>query len=337
MAVRLRRSKPDGPGWTRRRRGSGFSYLDADGNVITDPEICERIRSLVIPPAWRDVWICPYPNGHVQAVGVDDAGRRQYLYHDAWRQSRDAAKHDRVRRLARRLPDFRLKIHEDLQSPGITKERVLATALRMLDHGVFRTGNDEYAEEYGSRGAATLLREDVTVKGGRLVFEFTAKGGQERFAVLEDSELAKALTALRRCRTGSERLLVYRDTDGWREISAGDVNERFRELVGDGFTVKDLRTWHATLLAAVILAGTEPPRSKRAASSAVRSMIAEVADHLGNTPSVARRSYIDPKVIEQFEKGHTIERALRRTGSDDLTDPTVRATLERSLTRLLAS
>ena len=156
--MRLRQVSVDRPGFTRRGRVKGFSYLDAKGNVIRDREMIDRIRTLAIPPAWQDVWICPYPNGHIQAVGTDEAGRRQYLYHDEWRTAQDADKHDRVRRLARRLPEFRKAVDRDLCAKGLSRDRVLAVALRMLDHGVFRTGNTEYADEYGSRGAATLLR-----------------------------------------------------------------------------------------------------------------------------------------------------------------------------------
>jgi DNA topoisomerase I len=334
--VRLRRSNPDRAGISRRRRGSGFSYLDADGNVITDREVVERLRALAVPPAWRDVWICPYPNGHIQAVGTDEAGRRQYLYHDEWRIARDTDKHDRVRRLARRLEDFRTAVDKDLCAEGLGRNRVLAVALRMLDHGVFRTGNTEYAEEYGSRGAATLLRRDVSVHKGLLVFDFTAKGGIHRTIELTDEPLGAAVSALKRSRHDSPLLLVHHETDGWHEIDAGLINERFQELVGAGYTVKDLRTWNATVHAAVALSHTEPPTTKRAAKASVKAMLAEVSDHLGNTPTVARNSYVDPRVIDQFERGRTIERAIRRAGSDDLGRPDVRAALERSVVRLLS-
>ncbi|TDO34686.1 DNA topoisomerase IB [Kribbella sp. VKM Ac-2527] len=333
--MRLRRSNPDRPGLTRRRRGKGFSYLDADGGRVTDPETLDRIRTLAIPPAWEDVWICPYPNGHIQAVGTDDAGRRQYLYHDDWRAEQDADKHDRVRRLARRLPAFRAQVDRDLCGKGLGPDRVLAVALRMLDHGVFRTGNSEYAEDYGSRGAATLLRDDVRIKRGKLVFDFTAKGGVDRVIELEDDKLAVAVGALKRSRHHSPLLLVYTDRSGWHEIDAGLINERFHELVGNGYTVKDLRTWNATVHAAVALAKEDPPTTKKALKSSVRTMLGDVSDHLGNTPSVARSSYVDPRVITQFEQGRTIAPAISRTGSDDLGSEKVRERLERSVARLL--
>jgi DNA topoisomerase-1 len=333
--MRLRRSDPARPGLTRRGHGRGFAYRDADGQRITDPETLERIRALAIPPAWRDVWICPYPNGHLQAMGTDDAGRRQYLYHDDWRTTQDADKHDRVRRLARRLPAFRKAVDRDLCRKGIGRERVLAVALRMLDHGVFRTGNTEYAEEHGSRGAATLLRDDVQVRDGKLVFDFVAKGGVERVVELADDRLVDAVSSLKRARHGKPQLLVYRDRSGCHEIDATMINERFHELVGDDFTVKDLRTWTATVHAAVDLAQAEPPTTKRALNAAVKEMLADVADHLGNTPAVARSSYVDPRVVTQYEQGRTVAAAVRKLG-DDLDDKKTRLALERSVARLLA-
>jgi DNA topoisomerase-1 len=334
--VRLRRSDPDRRGISRRRAGRGFYYLDDRGDRVTDPETLARMRALAVPPAWQDVWICPYPNGHIQAIGTDEAGRRQYLYHDAWREARDAEKHDRVRRLARRLPDFRAAVDADLCSSGLGRDRVLAAALRMLDHGVFRTGNTQYAEEYGSRGAATLLRDDVTIRQGRLHFDFTAKGGLRRVIELDDDRLVKAVTSLKRSRHDNPRLLLYRQEGSWHEIDAGLINERFKELVGDEYTVKDLRTWNATVHAAVALAAAPAPTTRRAAKAALKAMLEEVSEHLGNTPAVARRSYVDPRVVDQYERGRTIERAIRRIGSDDVGRPEVREALERSVVRMLA-
>jgi DNA topoisomerase-1 len=332
--MRLRRSHPDQPGFSRRRRGSGFSYLDTEGHRIENADVVERIRTLAIPPAWQDVWICPYPNGHIQAIGTDEAGRRQYLYHDDWRTAQDADKHDRVRRLARKLPAFREAVDADLCARGLGRSRVLAVALRMLDYGVFRTGNTRYAEEYGSRGAASLLREDVRVSKGRVVFDFVAKGGQRRTLELDDDLLATAVRSLKRARHDSPRLLVYRDSSGYHEIDAAMVNDRFRELVGDDYTVKDLRTWTATVHAAVDLAEADPPTTKKALNGAVKQMLDEVSDHLGNTPTVARASYVDPRVIGQYEHGRTIAGAIDRVGTD-LDDDKTRATVERSVNRLL--
>ena len=332
--MRLRKSDPDQPGFSRRRRGRGFSYADAEGNPIEDTDIVERIRTLAIPPAWTEVWICPYPNGHIQALGTDQAGRRQYLYHDDWRSAQDADKHDRVRQLARKLPAFRESVDGDLCRRGLDRERVLAVALRMLDYGVFRTGNDQYAEEHGSRGAATLLRDDVKVSKGKVVFDFVAKGGRQRTIELDDDRLAAAVRSLKRGRHKNPRLLVYRDGGDYHEIDAAMVNERFQELVGDGYTVKDLRTWTATVHAAVDLAEADPPTTKSALNAAVKDMLTEVSDHLGNTPTVARASYVDPRIVDQYEHGYTIASTVDRVGTE-LDDEKTRAALERSVNRLL--
>ena len=332
--MRLRRSDTDGPGFSRRRRGKGFSYADADGKKLDDPDVLERIRTLAIPPAWKDVWICPYPNGHIQAIGTDEAGRRQYLYHDDWRTAQDASKHDRVRRLARKLPAFRESVDNDLCSDGLGRDKVLAVALRMLDYGVFRVGNERYAEENGSRGVATLLRDDVKVSKGKVVFDFVAKGGIERVLDLEDDRLVAAVRSLKRARHDKDRLLVYRDGKNYREIDASMINERFHALVGDDYTVKDLRTWTATVYAAIELAEADPPTTKKALNQAVKDMLEDVSEHLGNTPSVAKASYVDPRVVEEYERGRTIASTVRRAGTD-LDDPETRASVERSVNRLL--
>jgi DNA topoisomerase-1 len=332
--MRLRRSHPDEPGFSRRKRGSGFSYLDAEGKVIQDTDVVERIRTLAIPPAWKEVWICPYPNGHIQATGKDEAGRTQYLYHDDWRTAQDADKHDRVRALARKLPAFREAVDDDLCGSGLNRERVLAVALRMLDYGIFRTGNRRYADQNGSRGVATLLRDDVRVSKGKLVFNFIAKGGIERTAELEDDRLVAAVQSLKRARHNSPRLLVYRDDAGYHDIDAGMVNKRFHELVGDDYTVKDLRTWTATVHAAVELAEADPPTTKKALNAAVKDMLEEVSEHLGNTPTVARASYVDPRIVDQYEHGRTIASTVDRVGTD-LDDDEARAALERAVNKVL--
>jgi len=319
--MRLRRSRLTGECITRRRRGRGFGYYHADGSAVTDRETVDRIRALAIPPAWREVWICPWPNGHIQATGTDDAGRKQYLYHAQWREDRDRQKFDRVRKLAPKLPALRAQVATDLDAGGFARQRVTAVALRMLEQGVFRIGNDQYVESNGTYGVSTLLREHVTVQRGQVEFCFLAKGQQERQVTLADPELAKAVSGLKRARTGSDRLLMHRDGKDWRPLDSQDVNERLHELVGVEFTVKDLRTWNATVLAAVILAGRKGQGGKR---TAVREMYKEVAHHLGNTPAIARKSYVDPRVVEAFEQGDTIR------PSTDLDR------VERAVARLLA-
>ncbi|AXB42876.1 DNA topoisomerase IB [Amycolatopsis albispora] len=326
----LVRSEVGGPGIRRVRRGRGFAYLTEDGTKVTDAATLDRIRGLVIPPAWRDVWICADPAGHIQAVGTDDAGRRQYLYHEQWRRERDEEKHDRVLELARKLPRWRRAVAEDLARPGLGRRRVLAAALRLLDRGIFRTGGEEYAEENGSHGVATLLREHVRVSGDELRFRYTAKGGADRAVSVRDPELVKAVKALRRNNSGSDRLLVHRSGRAWHEVRAEDINDRFKELAGDEFTAKDLRTWNATVLAAAAFGRDSDHVSKRTETAVMK----EVAEALGNTPAVARDSYVDPRVVRAFEEGETIERAVRR--ARDLDDEKRRETLERAVIRLLS-
>lgn len=339
----LRRVDPHGPGITRQRRGRHFSYRDTRGERVTDPETLDRIRGLAVPPAWRDVWICPQPNGHIQAVGFDDAGRRQYRYHAEWRRERDAEKHDRVRRLGHKMPQLREVISEQLIARGLGRERVLAAALRMLDIGVFRVGGDEYAPtssdaDDGSFGLATVRREHVRLRRGAVEFHFPAKGGTERTTTLHDAELHRVVGSLLRRRHSGEDLLAYRNGRDWHDVRAEDVNERLKQLAGDEFSAKDLRTWNATVLAAVALAeaGADGvPRSQRGRSRVVKQAMGEVAEQLGNTATVARNSYVDPRVVEAFEQGRTVLPALRRAGSGDLSDEQVRTTLERGVLRLL--
>jgi DNA topoisomerase IB len=303
---------PNGPGLKRIRRGRGFSYVNSDGSKVTDPELLERIKQLVIPPAWRDVWICERPNGHIQAVGVDSAGRRQYIYHEQWRNDRDEEKFDRMLELAAALPDVRAQVHEDLSLRGLTRRRVEAVALDLLDRGVFRVGGETYAEENGTHGVSTLLKSHVHVSGDRIRFDFTAKGGLRHRAEITDRLLAAAIRSLKRSRSTSERLLVYRDGDEFRELHADDINERIHELTGCSCTAKDFRTWHGTVMAAAAFAEKDRPTTKRKMQSTQRRVMEEVAQLLGNTPAIAKGSYVDPRVIRAYEQGETIERALRR-------------------------
>ncbi|MBV9140658.1 MAG: DNA topoisomerase IB [Pseudonocardiales bacterium] len=340
--MRLRRVKPDGPGYTRRRRGRGFSYDDENGAPITDSAILERIRALVVPPAWREVWICALPQGHIQAVGTDDAGRRQYLYHDEWRRRRDAGKHDRVLRLARRLPTVRTQIREQLGGRGLSCDRVLAAALRMLDIGAFRIGGEEYAPgpeaDEGSFGLATLRREHVRLRRGAIELRYPAKGGIDQTMTLRDPALHAVVCSLLRRNGGGADLLAYRTKQGWHDVSAEDINVRLKELAGEEFSAKDLRTWNATVLAAVALAASAAhgiPTAQRARARAINAALDEVAEFLGNTRAVARASYVDPRVLEHYVEGRTILAAVRRAGTSALADEKARACLERELLRLL--
>ncbi|WP_280253262.1 DNA topoisomerase IB [Nocardia abscessus] len=305
MSTRLRRSSPYKGGVERVRRGRGFSYRTVDGEPVDEATV-ERIRGLAIPPAWRKVWICPHEHGHIQAVGVDAAGRRQYLYHEQWRKDRDEEKFDRVLALAARLPEIRAQVREDLALRGSVRRRVEAVAIDLVDRGVFRVGGEEYAEENGTRGVATLLREHVHVAGEQMHFDYVAKGGIRRRVSVRDPLLAKAVRTLLRSKSDSDRLLVYRDGGRYGELRADDINLRFRELAACECSVKDLRTWQATVLAAAAFGSIERPPGHRARKHAIREVMDEVAAALGNTPAVAQASYVDPRVVTAFEDGTTV-------------------------------
>ena len=336
--MRLRRSNPAKPGLRRVRRGTGFSYVDAAGSPV-DPEVRERIRSLVIPPAWTDVWICPDARGHIQAVGTDDAGRRQYLYHPEWAERRNRLKHDRVCELARALPGFRRAVAADLEKRGLGRERVLALALRLLDTGQFRPGWPGYEEENGSHGLATLLARHADVRADTVRFSFPGKSGQPQEASLTDHLVAKAVRALLKSARPRDHLFRYRDATGaraWHDVTADDLNTRFRELVGDGFTVKDLRTWTATVTAALALAAQPEASTTRKRSAAERAALAQTAEWLGNTPAVARRSYVDPRVFDEYAVGRTVPGSSASVNPDAVDERAWRRA-ELSVLRLLES
>ncbi|MFV2100716.1 DNA topoisomerase IB [Micromonospora sp. LOL_024] len=302
--MRLRRSDPGAPGYGRRRRGQGWSFLDPRGEPVGDPEALARLRDLVIPPAWREVWISPYPNGHIQATGVDVAGRKQYLYHPLWRQRRDEAKFDHVLEVARRLPVLRERVGLDLAGRGLRRERVLATVTRLLDMGTFRVGGDQYAVgDDPTFGVATLRPEHARFRHGCVVFAFPAKGGVEQVRLVSDPQLCRVLTNLRRRRRSADRLFGYWDGRSWRDVRADEVNDYLRDASGGEMTAKDFRTWHATVRAATELATLCSPRSATARRRAVVAVMRQVAELLGNTPTVARASYVDPRVVDLFHDG----------------------------------
>ncbi|WP_282005294.1 DNA topoisomerase IB [Propioniciclava sinopodophylli] len=314
--ARLRRVSPRMPGHTRRRRGKGFSYTGADGAALPPDEV-ERIRSLAIPPAWTDVWICPVPNGHLQATGTDAAGRRQYLYHPDWRSKRDRSKFDRVTEAATMLPQARKRIASDLALDGMPLERACAAAVRLLDVGYFRIGNDAYTDANGSFGLTTLERQHVRRRGDALVFSFVGKSGISHSIAVEDAPAVAALDIMRRRTGDSARLLAWKDSRTWRDLGATDVNAYLADLFGGSLTAKDFRTWHATVIAAESLALTEEKgETKTSRKRAVKQATLEVAGYLGNTPTIARASYIDPRVLDAYESGSTIgDAATKRYGS----------------------
>lgn len=309
---RLRRTSPDDPGWARRRAGKGFSYVDEDGARLGDEQV-QRCKDLVIPPAWEDVWITPHENGHLQAVGTDDAGRRQYLYHPQWRSRRDSEKFDRMLLFGKTLSRARERVLTDLGSEGMTLPRACAVAVRLLDLGYFRVGNDVYADTNGSFGLTTLERRHVKVVKGKLEFCFEGKSGVEHCILIDDPGVLEALDGMRRRRGGDDRLLAYKDGRSWQPLDSSRVNDYIREATGLEATAKDFRTWHATVIAAASLAETdEPGGSKASRKRAVSGAMKEVAEFLGNTATLARSSYVDPRVIEAYEHGETISRATRK-------------------------
>ena len=329
---RLRRTFPGQPGWSRRRAGRGFVYLDEYGRRLPE-EDAQRVRDLVIPPAWTEVWVTPYENGHLQAVGTDEAGRRQYLYHPEWRARRDAEKFDRVLRFGEGLVAARERLVVDLGRGGMPLERACAAAVRLLDLGYFRIGNDVYADKHGSFGLTTLERRHVRRRQHRLVFAFTGKSGVEHEIEIDDAMVIDALEAMRRRRGGDPRLLAYRQGRSWRSVLPALVNDYVRETTGLEATAKDFRTWHATVLAAAALAETpEPGATKASRRRAVSGAMKEVASFLGNTPTLARSSYVDPRVVDAYEEGRTIAAATRR-GYDDPDER--QAALERATVRLI--
>lgn len=319
--VRLKRVSCSGPGLRRVRAGRGFRYVDAAGQPVREDAVLERIAQLVLPPAWDDVWICAIPNGHVQATGVDAKGRRQYRYHDAWRLQRDLAKHDRILDFAARLPAARERMRADLVTGGLTRTRVLACAVRLLDLGFFRIGGEQYASENQSYGLATLRKEHVSVgRDGTLSFEFTGKSGKLWERSLAEPEVLAVVSALKRRRGGGDELLAYRDGAGrsaaWVDVKSGDINGYLREVTGGDDTAKDFRTWSATVLAAIGLAVSTHAESRTARRRAVTRVVQEVADKLGNTPAVCRSSYIDPRIIDLYDDGRTIAPDLEALGEE---------------------
>jgi DNA topoisomerase I len=333
---RLRTVSPRDPGWTRRRAGKGFVYLNEFGLPLAAEDVL-RCKQLVIPPAWQQVWICPSPNGHIQAVGTDDAGRRQYLYHPYWRLKRDQSKHDRVLTVAARLPTARRRVIMHLQMEGMPYERALAAAFRLLDLGFFRIGGEAYAEANNSYGLATIQKEHVSIQGRTVVFDYVAKSGQERYVALADNLVRAAVRDLLSRRDSGPELLAYEDSTGWHDINSTEINAYIKGVVGGEVSAKDFRTWHGTVIAEVSLAGAvEKSRSVSARKRAVSSAMKEVSQYLGNTPAVARKSYVDPRVIDLFHEGVTIPPALAATDRE-LHDGTTHGKIERAVLGLLAN
>ncbi len=344
---RLTRVSCSAPGLQRVRAKKGFSYVDAGGNPVTDEATLARIEALVLPPAWEDVWICPVAAGHIQATGLDARGRRQYRYHDQWRVMRDLAKHERILDFAVALPAAREQIQRDLHEKDMTRRRVLSCAVRLLDLGFFRVGSEQYAEENGTFGLATIRKEHVTVsRGGVITFDYTAKSGKHRVQQVADPDVCAVVTAMKRRRQGGEELLAWWEgpagrqnskSGHWADVKSHDINDHLRELLGGDYTAKDFRTWNATVLTAVGLAvSVDAAPTPTARKRAVTRVVKEVAGYLGNTPAVCRSSYIDPRIIDLYENGVTVARDLEELGQDGVFgQPATQGALEAAVLRLL--
>lgn len=334
---RLRRSDCSSPGICRVRRGRGFSYEDKRGRRIDDPEEIERIRELAVPPAWEDVWVCLDPLGHLQATGVDAAGRRQYLYHPRWRERRDQEKFDRMIGFAESLPRLRRRVARTLRDGDeASRERVLALAVRLLDIGMFRVGSEQYADEDSGIGLATIRKQHVRIDDGAVAFDYPGKGGARRRQVIEDPMSIELIRTLKRRRGGQEGLLAYRDGRRWHDVRSDDINDYLKEHLGEEASAKDFRTWNATVMAAVTLAADgREAGSKTARRRAIKDAVGSVAELLGNTPTVARKSYIDPRVFDRYLSGWTIAAALERIPSLDVADDRVRTRVERAVLELV--
>jgi DNA topoisomerase-1 len=304
--VRLRHSNATGRGYRRVAAGRGFSYRDLDGSTLPPGPIRERLEGLGIPPAWTDVWIAPFENGHIQATGLDAVGRRQYIYHPEWRERKDRLKFDRALQLAESLPTARRMVTINLRSDGPTRERVLAAAFRMLDSGSLRVGSERYTNENGSHGLATLLCAHVQVRKDCLQLSFPAKSGKTWESEIADADLAALMRVLKR-RGGNARLLSFKDGRNWRPLTSADINGYVKERTGSDFTAKDFRTLRGTVAAAVSLARSGPQKTVAARKRAISVAMMEAAAVLGNTPSIARKSYVDPRLLDHFASGETID------------------------------
>ena len=292
----------DQPGFTRRGAGKGFSYKDVDGVTITDEAVRERINALAIPPAYKNVWICPDPDGHIQATGTDEKGRKQYRYHPKWSEVRDQAKFTRLIAFAHALPKIRERTQSDMRKRSLSREKVLAAVVQLLEKTAIRVGSEEYARQNETYGLTTMENRHVEVEGSVVHFEFTGKSHKDHEIDLKDAKLAKVVEQLQDL--PGQSLFQYQDEEGeLHHITSGDVNDYLHEIAGDNFTAKDFRTWAGTVAASLALQEFEEFSDKGAAAHNVTEAVKVVAEKLGNTPAVSRKSYIHPAVIEAYFDG----------------------------------
>lgn len=319
---RLRYVNDDEPGIIRRRSGKGFRYLRSTGEPVTAPEEISRIKALAIPPAWTDVWICPDPDGHIQATGRDQKGRKQYRYHEQWHLDRGLAKYTLMAEFGANLPKIRKIVNADLGLRGLPREKVVASIVWLLDNTMIRVGNDTYVRENKSFGLTTLRAEHVAVSGSSLRFRFRGKAGKEWDLGIADRRMARVMRAIEDL--PGQRLFRYRDEDGTlHDVASHDVNDYIHEAIGDRFSSKDFRTWGGTVRALGLLARTEVPETKTARARTLNSVIDQVSKRLGNTRAVCRACYIHPAVFERWEQGKLAEdvatiraKRTRRAGLD---------------------
>jgi DNA topoisomerase-1 len=291
----------DRPGYRRKAKGKEFDYLDTEGKTIREEQRLLRIKRLAIPPAWTDVWICPSSNGHIQATGRDARGRKQYRYHERWREVRDENKFDRLAQFAKALPNIRRRVARDLKLPDLPRQKVLATIVRLLERTFIRIGNEEYARDNKSFGLTTLKNRHVKVKGARVLFRFKGKSGREHEVDVTDRKVAKIIA---KCQDlPGQDLFQYLEKDGEAgNVTSQDVNDYLRQIAGEDFTAKDFRTWGGTVLAAIALSKQEEFQTKKQAKSNIKTAICAVAELLGNTPAVCRKCYIHPVIVEAYLK-----------------------------------
>ena len=296
----------DTPGITRRRAGKGFTYRDAKGATVKNPKVLDRIRMLAIPPAWTDVWICPRANGHIQATGRDVKGRKQYRYHNDWSTARSEHKFDKLPAFARALPKLRERVEHDLGLKGVCRDKVLATAVRLLEITLIRVGNATYAKQNRSYGLTTLNKRHIDVDGAAMTFEFKGKSGVEHKVSVRDRRLARVVRTLEDL--PGQQMFKYRTADGTLcPITSDDVNAYIREAMGEGFSAKDFRTWAGTVSAASAFRDMDPPTSQTDGRRKITVCMKAVAGLLGNTPTVCRSSYVHPVVVDLYESGRIAE------------------------------
>ena len=308
----LRYVNDKSPGYTRKRKGDDFEFLDTQGAKITDEARVLRIRRIAIPPAWENVWICPRANGHIQATGCDVRRRKQYRYHERWREVRDEGKYEKMVLFGTALPKIRRRVTKDLALPGLAREKVLATVVQLLERTFIRVGNEEYAKENKSFGLTTMRNRHIDVSGATMRFQFRGKSGVSHDIKVEDRRVAKVIRKLQDL-PGQDVFQYVDDAGEIRNITSQDVNDYLREITGEEFTAKDFRTWAGTVLAAMALHAQSPCETKGQAKKNVRDAISAVSKILGNTPAVCRKCYVHPAVLENYLTGTAIEGLKLRT------------------------